>query len=141
MTPKQLQQLQDHYKSLSERIEMVRQRVARPLTLAEKILFTHLFATEAPIGSLQRGESYADFRPDRVAMQDATAQMAVLQFMNAGRDTTAVPTSIHCDHLIQAHRGAEHDLPVANERHREVYDFLASAAGRYAMDFWAPGAG
>ena len=141
MTPKQLQQLQDHYKSLPERIEMVRQRVARPLTLAEKILFTHLFATEAPIGLLQRGESYADFRPDRVAMQDATAQMAVLQFMNAGRDTTAVPTSIHCDHLIQAHRGAEHDLPVANERHREVYDFLASAAGRYAMDFWAPGAG
>ena len=111
--------------------------MARPLTLAEKILFAHLYE---PADNLVRGD-YAFFRPDRVAMQDATAQMAVLQFMNAGRDKVAVPASIHCDHLICARKGAAIDLPEACKANEEVYSFLQSAASRYGMGFWKPGAG
>ena len=109
---------------------MAKAAFARPLTLAEKILFAHLFE---PGDFLGRGD-YAFFRPDRVAMQDATAQMAVLQFMNAGKDSVCAPTSIHCDHLICAQRGAESDLPEACLANREVYSFLESAASRYGMN-------
>ena len=91
--------------------------------------------------AFRRGEDYVDFRPDRVAMQDATAQMALLQFMNAGKKTSAVPVTIHCDHLIQAFKGAETDLPVACKTNKEVYDFLKSVASRYGLGFWQPGAG
>lgn len=109
----------------------------KPLTYAEKILFSHLYHPETqPL----RGE-YATFRPDRVAMQDATAQMALLQFMNAGKDHVQVPTSVHCDHLICARDGVAEDLPRAAKVNREVYDFLSSAASRYGIDFWKPGAG
>ena len=110
----------------------------RPSTLAEKILRNHLYHKKSELP--ERGR-YATFRPDRVAMQDATAQMAVLQFMNAGKQSTSVPTSIHCDHLICAKCGVEKDLPEAMKTNKEVYDFLGSAAARYGMDFWKPGAG
>ena len=110
----------------------------RPLTLTEKILLLHADATSnAPI----RGESYVDFRPDRVAMQDATAQMAILQFMQAGKQQVAVPSTVHCDHLIQAKVGADDDLLTAIDTNKEVYDFLASASNKYGLGFWKPGAG
>ncbi len=128
------------YTSYAARVRRVREVLGRPLTLAEKILYAHLYDFSA-LKPLRRGEDYANFRPDRVAMQDATAQMALLQFMNAGRDSVAVPTTVHCDHLICAHKGAETDLPAACELNREVYGFLASAAARYGIGFWKPGAG
>ena len=109
-----------------------------PLTLSEKILKAHCIDT---CGKIMRRGEYANFRPDRVAMQDATAQMAVLQFLNAGKEKTAVPTSIHCDHLICAHKGAETDLKMALKENNEVYSFLQSSASCYGMDFWNPGAG
>lgn len=127
------------YARMTEHTPLARKRYGRPLTLSEKILFTHLHAPND--AALERGGDYADFDPDRVAMQDATAQMAVLQFMLAGRDETAVPTTIHCDHLIQAYVGADADLELANEANREVYDFLRSASQRYGMGFWKPGSG
>ncbi len=134
--------IQNHYDTLKERVTRVRAQLNRPLTLTEKILYSHLYyGSSANCSGFVRGESYADFRPDRVAMQDATAQMAVLQFMNANKDNTLVPTTIHCDHLVMAHRGAEVDLPLALEQNKEVYDFLASAAKRYNMGFWPAGAG
>ncbi|MBW3581613.1 MAG: aconitate hydratase [Euryarchaeota archaeon] len=124
---------------MRERLEVVRGRLGRPLTLAEKILYGHL---DDPAGAdLTRGKAYLMLRPDRVAMQDATAQMAVLQFMQAGKPETAVPSTIHCDHLIQAQVGAAADMQVAIDTNREVYDFLASAAKKYGMGFWKPGAG
>ncbi|MDX1658176.1 MAG: aconitate hydratase [Nitriliruptorales bacterium] len=127
------------YARLSERVPSARRRYGRPLTVAEKILFAHLHDPDG--AGLERGVDYVDFEPDRVAMQDATAQMAVLQFMLANKDETAVPTTIHCDHLIQAHEGADADLRIANEANREVYDFLRSASQRYGMGFWKPGSG
>ena len=126
-----------HYETYGARVKVAKAAMARPLTLAEKILFAHLFE---PADCLERGD-YAFFRPDRVAMQDATAQMAVLQFMNAGKDSVCTPTSIHCDHLICAQKGAETDLPEACRVNKEVYSFLESAASRYGMGFWKPGAG
>ena len=126
-----------HYETYGARVKVAKAATARPLTLAEKILYAHLFE---PGDCLERGE-YAFFRPDRVAMQDATAQMAVLQFMNAGKDSVCAPTSIHCDHLICAQKGAETDLPEACRVNKEVYSFLESAASRYGMGFWKPGAG
>ncbi|GAA4381724.1 aconitate hydratase [Hymenobacter koreensis] len=128
------------YNGLGERVEAARRAVGRPLTLTEKILYAHLY-NGAPQQSFERGVSYVDFAPDRVAMQDATAQMALLQFMQAGRDKTAVPSTVHCDHLIQAKEGAEEDLAIANEENREVYDFLASVSNKYGIGFWKPGAG
>jgi aconitate hydratase len=110
----------------------------RPLTLAEKVLFGHLADAEE---ELDRGKAYLQLRPDRVAMQDATAQMALLQFMLSGKDTTAVPSSVHCDHLIQARSGADEDVEGAIDRNREVYDFLQSASARYGIGFWKPGSG
>jgi aconitate hydratase len=114
--------------------------LGRPLTLAEKILYAHLFRQPAE-RAYERGTDYADFRPDRVAMQDATAQMALLQFMNAGRRESAVPATVHCDHLIQACRGAKEDLETANTTNREVYDFLRAVCSKYGIGFWKPGAG
>lgn len=129
------------YEQLPQRIAAARAACGHPLTLVEKILYAHVAETASVTASLQRGVDYVHFLPDRVAMQDATAQMAVLQFMNAGRATSAVPTTIHCDHLITAHKGAGVDLPQAMTTNAEVYDFLRSAAARYGFAFWAPGAG
>ena len=127
------------YKKTRKRLEVVRGRLGRPLTLAEKVLFGHL---ADPAGQeFERGEATLALRPDRVAMQDATAQMAILQFMQAGRDETAVPTTVHCDHLLLAHKGADYDKAHALDVNREVYDFLSSSAARYKMGFWKPGSG
>lgn len=110
------------------------------MTYAEKVLYAHLFDKNA-VKAYQRGEDYVDFRPNRVAMQDATAQMALLQFMNAGKDKVAVPSSVHCDHLIRADVGVEKDLPAARQTNKEVYDFLGSVSQKYGIGFWGPGAG
>ncbi len=128
------------YARMDERINTARNVVGRPLTLAEKILYSHLWEGSAS-QAYERGKAYVDFAPDRVAMQDATAQMALLQFMQAGRPQVAVPSTVHCDHLIQAEVGAAKDLEVANTRNKEVYDFLASVSNKYGIGFWKPGAG
>jgi aconitate hydratase len=120
-------------------LEVVRGRLGRPLTLAEKIVFGHL--ADPAHQHLERGEATLALNPDRVAMQDATAQMAILQFMQAGRDETAVPTTVHCDHLLLAHKGAEYDKMHALDSNKEVYEFLSSSAARYGMGFWKPGSG
>ncbi|HLS96948.1 MAG TPA: aconitate hydratase [Sphingobacterium sp.] len=128
------------YSQYDERIAAARQVVNKPLTLAEKILYAHLWdgnATQA----YERGSSYVDFAPDRVAMQDATAQMALLQFMQAGRAKVAVPSTVHCDHLIQARDGAEQDLTRAKNESSEVFNFLSSVSNKYGIGFWKPGAG
>ena len=127
------------YASLSDNVQIGRQRLGRPLTLAEKILVNHL--TDPAGQEMERGVSYADFHPDRVAMQDATAQMALLQFMTAGLPEVAVPSTVHCDHLIQAKVGAQIDLGVAVDTNREVYDFLQSVSAKYSIGFWGPGSG
>jgi len=127
------------YAGLSSKIEAARKIVGKPLTLSEKILYSHL--PNLPAKPYARGKDYVDFNPDRVAMQDATAQMALLQFMTAGRSTVAVPSTVHCDHLIQAKVGAKKDLELAIETNREVYDFLSSISNKYGIGFWKPGAG
>jgi aconitate hydratase len=136
-TPVQL--VDQVYARLPERVALGRERLGRPLTLAEKILVNHL--RDAHGQQLERGRSYADFDPDRVAMQDATAQMALLQFMTAGLSEAAVPSTVHCDHLIQAKAGADIDLRLAVDVNREVYDFLRTVAARYGIGFWKPGSG
>ena len=128
------------YANFGPRVEAARKLVGRPLTLSEKILYTHLW-DENTNTSYVRGTDYVDFAPDRVAMQDATAQMALLQFMQAGRPKVAVPSTVHCDHLITAKYGAEQDLPAANTESKEVFDFLASVSNKYGIGFWKPGAG
>lgn len=135
-----VEMLRTFYASYATNVEDVRRQVGRPLTLAEKILYAHLYDKQET-RPFRRGEDYVNFRPDRVAMQDATAQMALLQFMIAGRKAVAVPSTVHCDHLIQAYKGAETDLPVANEANREVYGFLKSVSAKYGIGFWKPGAG
>ena len=135
-----LNMLQRFYATYSSRVKAARVQLNRPLTYAEKVLFAHLY-NGFPAEPLRRGESYVDFRPDRVAMQDATAQMALLQFMNAGKSHVAVPATVHCDHLIRADVGVEKDLPTAKANNKEVYDFLRSASAKYGIGFWAPGAG
>ena len=127
------------YATLPERAALGRERLGRPLTLTEKILVNHLHDPKSQ--ELVRGESYADFHPDRVAMQDATAQMALLQFMTAGLPEVAVPSTVHCDHLIQAKVGASIDLGVAIDTNQEVYDFLRSVSAKYGIGFWGPGSG
>lgn len=127
------------YKKTRENLSIVRGRLNRPLTLAEKILYGHLY--DAKNQELVQGESFLLLNPDRVAMQDATAQMAILQFMLSGRDESAVPATVHCDHLIRAYKGENEDLKKAMEENSEVYDFLASASSRYNLGFWKPGAG
>ena len=128
------------YASLPAKVDAARKALGRPLTLSEKILFAHLHSDQA-LQVFERGKSYVDFAPDRVAMQDATAQMALLQFMQAGRATAAVPSTVHCDHLITARVEADEDLKVANQESKEVYDFLASVSNKYGIGFWKPGAG
>jgi aconitate hydratase len=128
------------YSKFPSRVEAARKAVGKPLTLTEKILYAHLTQGEAD-SSYERGVSYVEFNPDRVAMQDATAQMALLQFMQAGRDKVAVPSTVHCDHLIQAEIGALADLKKANDKNKEVYDFLSSVSNKYGIGFWKPGAG
>jgi aconitate hydratase len=128
------------YAEMPARVEAARKALGRPLTLAEKILFAHLHKDQA-LANFERGKSYVDFAPDRVAMQDATAQMALLQFMQAGRPKVAVPSTVHCDHLITARVEAKQDLEVANAESKEVYDFLASVSNKYGIGFWKPGAG
>lgn len=135
-----LNMLKSFYAFYKGKMEHVRAALKRPLTLAEKILYTHLYNV-ADLKNYERGEDYVNFRPDRVAMQDATAQMALLQFMNAGKEAVAVPSTVHCDHLIQAYRGAERDIETATQTNREVYDFLRDVSSRYGIGFWKPGAG
>ena len=127
------------YARLRERADLGRRRLGRPLTLAEKVLINHLADPEGQ--EMERGASYADFHPDRVAMQDATAQMALLQFMTAGLPEAAVPSTVHCDHLIQAKVGAQIDLGVAVDTNKEVYEFLKSVSAKYQLGFWGPGSG
>jgi aconitate hydratase len=127
------------YGEMPSKVDAARKLVGKPLTLAEKILYAHLFTP--PTRAYSRGKDYVDFAPDRVAMQDATAQMALLQFMTCGRDKVAVPSTVHCDHLIQAKTGATADLATALDVNKEVYDFLASISNKYGIGFWKPGAG
>ena len=132
--------IQSVYQRMPQRVAAARELLGRPLTLTEKILFSHLWDNAAP-QSFGRGNDYVDFTPDRVAMQDATAQMALLQFMQAGRPKVAVPSTVHCDHLITAKTGAGEDLTKATTESAEVYDFLASVSNKYGIGFWKPGAG
>lgn len=134
-----LDMIKEVYSKLPSRVDAAKKMLGRPMTLAEKILYAHLASDLDK--SFARGKDYAEFNPDRVAMQDATAQMALLQFMTAGRKKVAVPSSVHCDHLIQAEVGAAQDLAKANEINKEVYDFLSSVSNKYGIDFWKPGAG
>jgi len=128
------------YAALPEKIKQIKNKLNRPLTLTEKILYAHL-ATNEPVDNYVRAADYVNFSPDRVAMQDATAQMALLQLMNSGRQTVAVPSTVHCDHLIQAHVAAATDLKTANDTNREVYDFLSAVSNKFGIGFWKPGAG
>ena len=128
------------YERMAERVDSARSIVGRPLTLSEKILYNHLW-DGVPKESFKRGEDYVDFAPDRIACQDATAQMALLQFMQAGKKKVAVPTTVHCDHLIQAKIGADKDLQEALNSSSEVFNFLASVSNKYGIGFWKPGAG
>ena len=128
------------YSQMAERVDKAREIVGKPLTLSEKILYSHLWDGK-PSKAFERGKDYVEFSPDRIACQDATAQMALLQFMQAGKDKVAVPTTVHCDHLIQAKQGAEKDLKSANKSSHEVFDFLESVSNKYGIGFWKPGAG
>ena len=132
--------IEKFYASYPKKVDQAKKILNEPLTLTEKILYAHL-AAESNATVYKRGVDYVLFNPDRVAMQDATAQMALLQFMNAGIDTTAVPSTVHCDHLIQADTGASEDLSVALKQNNEVYDFLKSVSAKYGIGFWKPGAG
>ena len=135
-----IEMIKGFYANLPEKISTAKKVLGKPLTLTEKILYSHLDGP-LPEKPYERGNAYVDFRPDRVAMQDATAQMALLQFMQAGKNKVAVPSTVHCDHLIQAKLGAEQDLETANYTNKEVYDFLASVSNKYGIGFWKPGAG
>ncbi len=135
-----LDMIKETYARMPGRVEAARKLLGRPLTLSEKILYSHLHG-DMPGAPFVRGESYVNFRPDRVAMQDATAQMALLQFMQAGKKRTAVPATVHCDHLILAKSGVAADLAAALDMNREVFDFLASVSNKYGIGFWKPGAG
>lgn len=132
--------IKEVYSQMASRVDKAREIVGKPLTLSEKILYNHLWDGE-PQKAFTRGKDYVDFAPDRIACQDATAQMALLQFMQAGKDKVAVPTTVHCDHLIQAKQGAAADLKRANETSHEVFDFLESVSNKYGIGFWKPGAG
>ncbi|WP_157153550.1 aconitate hydratase [Brachyspira murdochii] len=135
-----IEMIRNFYSNYSNKVNNVKQKLNRALTLSEKILYAHLY-DEKSIKDFKRAEDYADFKPDRVAMQDATAQMALLQFMNAGKTSSAVPATIHCDHLIEACKGAEEDLKNALNINKEVYNFLESVAKKYGLGFWEAGSG
>lgn len=128
-----------NYQKMQQTLKEVRTKLVRPLTLAEKILYSHLDDVKSQ--DIVRGESYLKLRPDWVAMQDATAQMAILQFISSGLPKTCVPSSIHCDHLIEAKLGASKDLSRAKDVNKEVYEFLSSAGAKYGIGFWKPGSG
>lgn len=132
--------IRDVYQSLPEKVNKARKILNRPMTLTEKILYAHLNAGET-INTFERGVDYVNFSPDRVAMQDATAQMALLQLMNSGRERVAVPSTVHCDHLIQAHIAAGPDLQTANQNNKEVFEFLSNVSNKFGIGFWKPGAG
>ncbi len=132
--------IQQFYTGLGQKQQQIRSILNRPHTLTEKILYAHL-SKDMPVKTYNRGADYVNFAPDRVAMQDATAQMTLLQFMNAGMERTAVPSTVHCDHLILAHINAKTDLEKAIDSNREVYDFLQSVSAKYGIGFWKPGAG
>ncbi len=135
-----IEMIKSFYDSYEKKLRHVRSTLNRSLTYAEKILYAHLYTTES-VTSFKRGDDYVNFRPDRVAMQDATAQMALLQFMNAGKEQAAVPATVHCDHLIRAWKGAREDVNTAIVTNKEVYDFLRDVSSRYGIGFWKPGAG
>lgn len=135
-----IEMIKELYSKFPSRVDAAKKLLNKPMTLTEKILYAHL-DEGTPTQTFRRGETYVDFRPDRVAMQDATAQMALLQFMQAGKKKASVPSSVHCDHLIQAKDGAVEDLEKANYTNQEVYDFLASVSNKYGIGFWKPGAG
>ena len=128
------------YSNIKERVDAAREITGKPLTLAEKILYSHLWDGKSNKAYI-RGKDYVDFAPDRIALQDATAQMALLQFMHANKKTVAVPTTVHCDHLILAKNGAKSDLALANDQSKEVFDFLSSVSDIYGIGFWKPGSG
>src|SRR5690606_29808377 len=128
------------YKSMPEKIRKAKREVNRPLTLSEKILYSHLHSDQ-PLENFEKGKSYVNFAPDRVAMQDATAQMALLQFMSAGIPKVRVPATVHCDHLILAKDGAREDLRESLTASGEVFNFLESVSNKYGIGFWKPGAG
>jgi len=132
--------IKNHYEKFAEKVDKARKVIGKPMNLAEKILYSHLFETQE-LKEFKRGVDYVDFKPDRVAMQDATAQMALLQFMSAGRPKVAVPSTVHCDHLIIAKKGAVDDLSFAKDLNKEVYDFLSSVSNKYGIGFWKPGSG
>lgn len=132
--------IQQVYCSLPEKIQQIKDKLQRPLTLTEKILYAHL-AVDETLENYKRAVDYVNFSPDRVAMQDATAQMALLQLLNSGRKTVAVPSTVHCDHLIQAFKSAKSDLQIAEDTNREVYDFLSAVSNKFGIGFWKPGAG
>ena len=132
--------IRSYYKTVAQKVAEAKKVLGRPLTLSEKILYTHLH-DESPVHNYERGKDYVFFAPDRVAMQDATAQMALLQFMMAGKDKVAVPSTVHCDHLIQAKIGADQDLQNAINTSNEVFNFLESVSDKYGIGFWKPGAG
>jgi aconitate hydratase len=136
----EFEKIKAFYDNLRERIRKIKNNLNRPLTLSEKLLYSHLF-DESRLVSFNRGLDYVNFTPDRVAMQDATAQMALLQFMVTGKESVSVPASVHCDHLIIARAGADEDLKSAIKANSEVYDFLSSACNKYDIDFWEPGSG
>jgi len=135
-----IQMINEVYARLEDRVEAARKLNGRALTASEKILYSHLW-NEKPDTAYDRGKDYVDFAPDRIACQDATAQMALLQFMQAGKAKVAVPTTVHCDHLIQAKSGAIEDLKSANSTSAEVFNFLESVSNKYGIGFWKPGAG
>jgi aconitate hydratase len=135
-----IEMIQKVYATMASRVDKARELVGRPLTLSEKILYSHLWEG-TPTQAFTRGKDYVDFAPDRVACQDATAQMALLQFMHAGKSKVAVPTTVHCDHLIQAKVDAKTDLARAKSQSSEVFDFLSSVSNKYGIGFWKPGAG
>lgn len=135
-----IKMIEQVYASIAEKVDQARAIVGRPLTLSEKILYAHLWEGK-PTKAFTRGVDYVDFAPDRVACQDATAQMALLQFMHANKKTVAVPTTVHCDHLILAKNGAKSDLALANNQSKEVFDFLSSVSNKYGIGFWKPGSG
>ena len=138
--PFDMQMIRDYYESLSKKLDLIKAELKQPLTLTQKILYSHLNAL-SPLQKYNRGKDYVFFSPDRVAMQDATAQMALLQFMMAGKLKVDVPSTVHCDHLILAEVGADKDLAKANTVNKEVYDFLETVSNKYGIGFWKPGAG
>lgn len=135
-----IEMIRKFYDTFPAKVEKAQKKLNRPLTLSEKILYAHLSENE-PLKDYKRVVDYVNFSPDRVAMQDATAQMALLQLMNSGRTKVAVPSTVHCDHLIQAYKSAKEDLNTAEITNKEVYDFLSAVSNKFGIGFWRPGSG